>query len=557
MINENTEYDDNLQFILRTLQKEEHDLYKEFAENVKEEKLLFSDLSNLLPTLRTNPEMILRNWEYSLKTCMESPKSLVMHEFIKSSRWYQDLPIKFTEECLKIIEEKRDAQALIVLALLLEGSAFEQVIPPFIPSSATIDIDPEDAKINYQMVHSASSAFNLVNPAVSLDCLLKFCVGDYIHSIINCLVNISRRTSVAKVIPFALKLMDRPVSIKKHGIRLFFFSTIFDAFKSNPNKGTWEMLKECMDGVKPGDREIYVIMLKFKDFVPNEYVADYVEKLFSVYRELSNIEAENFLFDWDYITNLLEMPNNISALFSEEQHKKIIDNYVLDLPLSMRALYRGNYYLINSYIVPARNKLEERLNHFRDIFTEIMKDINVPQPNCPTFYPANFFIHNLACNIFYYSPCDSWQERLVGILLESFSSLLKPHDDPEAFLYLTLFTLTKGEFSPQSLTCIINETLPEWIAIFSIEFISVIAEHLYNFLKAVYFNCHGPSLFYCLDVVEALLAFNADEASIFAANFLRLNAGLPNEEFSKMVNVLKNHRHPTVTSIAHVLMHRY
>ncbi|CAD6222007.1 GSCOCG00005275001-RA-CDS [Cotesia congregata] len=419
IINENDPYDCHLlSSIITILQEEEHDLFEELAANIKEE-LLLSDLSNLLPTLKTNPEMIMRNWKYSLKTCIGYTYTPKIHEFIKSSRWYQDLPIKFAEECLKIIEETKDAQALIVLALLLEGPAFEQVITPFIPSSATIDVDPEDAKIDYQMVCSASMAFNRVNPAVSLDCILKFCVGDYIHSIINCLVNVSRRTSVAKVVPFALTLIDRPVSIKKHGIRLFcmaadvkqlrrtlselwrsethqtirtlVFSNVFGVFKSNPNKETWEMLKECLDDLKPDDEDIFDSLLEFK-YLPNEYVADYVEKLFIVFRKLCNVEKDPKKIDWNYIMQLLDVPNDISALFSDEQHKKIIDSYVLDVSLPKNLLSSGHSYLINCYIVPARNELEERerLNHFRDILTEIVKDINVPQSNCPTFYPANY-----------------------------------------------------------------------------------------------------------------------------------------------------------------------
>ncbi|KAH0534638.1 hypothetical protein KQX54_006105 [Cotesia glomerata] len=584
MINKNTEYDHDLLFILRTFQKKEHDLYKELAANVKEEEFLCSNLLYMLRTLRTNPEIFMRNWKYSLEACIRSTNRLIIHEFIKSSRWYQDLPIKFAEECLKIIEETKDAQALIILALLLEGPAFEQVVTPFIPSSATIDVDPEDAKTDYQMVYSASLAFNRVNPAVSLDCTLKFCVGDYIHNIINCLVNVSRRTSVAKVIPFALTLMDRPVSIKKHGIRLFcmaadvkqlrrtlidmwrsethqtirtlVFTNIFNAFKSNPNNETWEMLKECLDDLKPDDKDTFASLLEFK-YVPNEYVADYVEKLFTVFRKLFNVEDDPKKTDKNYIMELLKVPNDVSALFSDEQHKKIIDSYVLDLSLPKNLLSSGHSYLINRYIVPARNKLEKRLNHFRDIFTEIVKNINVPQSNCPTFYPANFFVHNLACDIIYNLPCDSLQERLVSILLELFNSLLKPHHDPETFLRLTLLTLIRGEISPQEIAGKIAEILPSWITTFSAEYISEIAAYLYVVLNTFIHADHDFTLRWnSLDVIEALVAFNVEEVVIIAAYLLLLNGQTDDEKFYRTVNVLKNHQHPTVSSIAYTLMHR-
>ncbi|CAD6222006.1 GSCOCG00005274001-RA-CDS [Cotesia congregata] len=580
IIIENTEYDHDLIFILRILQEEEQDLYKELAANIKEEE----NLSCMLQTLRTNPEIIMRNWKYCLKSCLRSTHDLIIYEFIKLSRWYQDLPIKFAEECLKIIEETKDAQALIVLALLLEGPAFEQVITPFIPSSATIDVDPEDAKTDYQMVCSSSMAFNLVNPAVSLDCTLKFCVGDYIHNIINCLVNVSRRTSVAKVVPFALTLMDRPVSIKKHGIRLFcmvadikqlrrslidmwrsethqtirtlVFTNIFNAFKSNSNNETWEMLKECLDDLKPDDKDIFPSLLEF-EYVPNEYVADYVEKLFIVFRKLCNVEDDPKKTDKNYIMELLDIPNNISALLSDEQHKKIIDSYVLDLSLPKNLLSSGHSYLINRYIVPARNKLEERLNHFRDIFTKIVKNINVPQSNHPTFYPANYFVHNLACDTIYILPRDSLQERLVSILLEFFHSLLKPHHDPEAFLRLTLLTLIRGEISPQEIAGKITKILPSWITTFSAEYISEIAVHLYVVLNTFRHANHDFTLRWNnLDVIEALVAFNIEEATIIAAYLLLLNGRSDDEKFYKIINVLKNHQHPTISSIAYTLMFR-
>ncbi|XP_074115465.1 uncharacterized protein LOC141538074 [Cotesia typhae] len=584
-LNEYPENDNRVQSMLRTLQEEEPDVFEELAAKIKEEEYLFSDLSILLRTLRTNPEIFVRNCKYSLVMCTRLTNHLIIHEFIKSCRWYQDLPIKLAEECLKMIEKTKNAKALIILALLLEGSAFEQVITPFIPSSATIDVDPEDAKTGYQIVCSTSLAFNRVNPAVSLDCILKFCIGDYVHNIIKCLVNVSRRTSVAKVIPFALTLMDRPVSIKKHGIRLFcmaadvkqlcktliemwrsethqtirtlVFSNIFDAFKSNPNNETWEMLKECLDDLKPDDKDVFASLLEF-EYVPNEYVADYVEKLFIVFRKLCNVENVPKKTDRNYIFELLHVSNKISALFSEEQHKKIIDSYVLDLSLPKNILSSGHSYLINCYIVPARNKLEERLNHFRDIFTKIMENINVPQSNYPIFYPANYFVHNLAYDIIYNLPRDSLQERLASILLELFNSRLKPHHDPEAFLYLTLLTLIKGEISAEEIAGIITEVLPKWLTIFSAEYMYEIATYVFVFLNDFKHSKHDFTLRWNnLDIIEALVALNVEEVVILASYLLLLNGQSNDKKFYQTINILKKHQHPTVSSIGYTLMHRH
>ncbi|XP_057336603.1 uncharacterized protein LOC130675125 [Microplitis mediator] len=332
-LNDKDETGWEVKFIKKILKEKESEIYDSLV--AEDEQEIDLESPKILQILKNNPEKIMKKWELYLAKCMDNIRRLRTQRFIKLCRWYQDLPIKFADKSLNEVTEKKRDGGLIVSGLLFEGSAFAQVAEAFVPTSTTIDADEDDAAAGYQMSSTTPFAFNVVNPPVSLELILKFCVGDYIHTAVKCLNNVSRRTALPKVISFATTLMDRPVSMKKHGIRLFctvadvkqlrgilmdlwrsethqtiralVFKNVFKVFESIPNDETWGMICECIDGLKPDDKDTFESLMKF-DSIPNEYIAVYVHKLFSLFRSLG--DEENGLQPdvvWSHIEKLLKI----------------------------------------------------------------------------------------------------------------------------------------------------------------------------------------------------------------------------------------------------------
>ncbi|CAD6217787.1 GSCOCG00011393001-RA-CDS, partial [Cotesia congregata] len=451
-----------------------------------------------LKVLKNNPERFSQNWELYLKYMYFYYKEKSVHRFVISARWYQDLPIKIAEKCLDDLKNKNDL-ALIILALLFEGPVLEKLITPFLPTSDVINFKQKEAKENYSLEKTTVRAFNIVKPPVSLDFIAEYCKGDHIHMITHCLFNVARRTSAAGVISFARKLTNRPISVKKHGIRLFFlvssvqeireflinfwrtkthmtirtlvFKFARKVFEENPNDETWRLVKECVDSLKSKDKDILKQVPEL-EAIPNECISEYVKLLIKVYHRIGGEGMDV----WSYIKKLLEQVNgHVTTLSAEEIHEEIIDNFVLDV--------------------------------------------------------------------------------LINVLLNIFNTVLKPQQDPESFLRLTFSSFLQDPISPQELASKVSLILPKLIEIFSITLMSMIASCLSDQLISLIFSC-SPQ--YQLDLVQSLIDFNNNETTIFAAEFLYLmSPRFEIKRFLEIITALQQHPHPAVMAIAHVILHMH
>jgi len=77
-----------------------------------------------------------------------------VQHFIRTIRWYKDLPVKFAECCMDFVYEKRKNRisSMGILANLLYGDAVTKLIDPFIPTETKIDTSHPNAKNNYKIV---------------------------------------------------------------------------------------------------------------------------------------------------------------------------------------------------------------------------------------------------------------------------------------------------------------------------------------------------------------------------------------------------------------------
>ncbi|XP_057336602.1 uncharacterized protein LOC130675124 [Microplitis mediator] len=501
--------------------------------------------------LKTDPQYFEYNWEPFLHVCLAgifvhggTNKSLsefnpLARRFLRLSRWCQDLPRMIARKLLGNLRRCRSGPDLVALAILLGGPAIERFVvtlkvTDFIRAPLGNHATPVRKKTNW-IARALSSA----NPPVPLNSILKFCVNDCVESGINCLINVSRRTRVNKVILFANKLINQPEDRRKLRIRLLcmvedaenlhinltdlwthetdqkirklLFRNVLKLFKAFPEDKNWELINKCIDGLRPDDKYTFGSLMKF-DYIPNEFIVEYVRKLFSLFRRLDNGRNDSQQdVVWFYITKLLNIDKNILVLFSDELHNEIIDKYVLDLSLPKNVQSAGHNYLIN-YIVTAREKLEDRLNRFKNIFVKIVKrKWNVPYPTEPSFYPANNFVHGLINNIIYSLHNNRMKCKLADTVTRAVVDLnVKPHQDPKFFLLFT-FTCIVNKVPPEKLATAINRLLPTYARFFGKNYIEIIAKYLHEFID----SCIGDRR-YQIEVVDSLRGLGNDDARSLA-----------------------------------------
>ncbi|XP_057336599.1 uncharacterized protein LOC130675122 [Microplitis mediator] len=550
----------NLKVVVRNLDQDLYDylVSKSVRKCEKLPQVIISDLKSkhTWRMLKTDPQCFDYYWRIILKECVQkihkicgkckscSETDPLARRFVRMSRWCQDLPINFVEQLLKNVKRHEKGRDLITLALLLEGPELERIITTSITAAIRRIPDGNYAQIGLELTCSVPRALSVANPPVSLDFMVNYCVGNCKHASIEYIVPVSRRTACSKVTSFAMDLLRsrpiaKPVSIRKLGIRLLcmvenaehlhitlanlwthetdqkirklLFRNVLKLFEAFPNDKNWELIKKCIDGLRPDDKYTFGSLMKF-DYIPNEFIAEYVRKLFSLFRRLGD-ERNDSQRDvvWFYITKLLNIDKNILVLFSDELHNEIIDKYVLDLSLPKKVQSAGHSYLIN-YIVTARDKLEDRMNRFRNIFVKIVKgNLDVPHPTEPSFYPANYFVHELINNIIYYLPNNRLKRELANTATRAaVDSGLKTHQDPTFFLLYT-FTSIVYKASPEELATAINGLLPKYAKAFGKNYIEIIANYLREFIDF----CIGDRQ-YQTEVVDSLQDLGNDDARSLA-----------------------------------------
>ncbi|KAK0080240.1 hypothetical protein PV326_008276 [Microctonus aethiopoides] len=371
---------------------------------VKEKTEIEVDLSSVekFNKWMKNPDKIKIHWEKFLSECESITYHKYARRFIKKCRWYQDLPIKFAEKCFKDLTENKDTQALIVLALLYDGPAFERIINPYLPTSSVIDVASESAEKNYSIMKSIPRALSFVNPPVSLDVTLKYCRKNIIHMAGNWIQLLALQTPVDKLIPITIKLMDQPVSISKHFIRIFIkianinelhsvlmnlprtekhltirtlvFNKIFDLFVTNPSHITWLLLNEYIDRLTADDKEKLSTICHLHR-IPNEYIWDIPDPLDP------NVYPANYMVDtsmigilWYIRDNKIRKQfidvtlNSFRSVLSPLQAPLFYSYYIF------ASLYRGDEMSRDEYVIQIGNIILSLINTFSGGFvTELIK----------------------------------------------------------------------------------------------------------------------------------------------------------------------------------------
>ncbi|KAK0075041.1 hypothetical protein PV325_007472, partial [Microctonus aethiopoides] len=564
--------DDDKVFTLReNLRKHNQNLYYDW---VKEKNQIININSEKeFNEWIKNPEKMKIHWEKFSTECKKLIHRKYIRRFIKKCRWYQNLPIKFAEKCFQDLTENRNTQALIVLALLYEGPAFERIINPFLPTSSSIDVESELSKKNYSIMQSIPRALSFVNPPVSLEVTLKFCQRNIIHMAGNWIKVLALQTPVDKLIPFTIKLMDQPVLISKHFIKIFLTTAnknelhsvlmnlwkseihftirtlvldkIFDLFVTYPSHKTWLLLNECLDGLTAGDNERLSTICCLEK-IPNEYIADYVKKLFTILIKLQRLNDKfNYHIMWLHIS-LLKLESNITVIFPEEFHQEILKIHFTELHVSPDVLDAVQHYLINAYISPSMEKLESRLSFYSELLIDILKNQwDIPDPLDPNVFPANYFIDTKMIDILWLIEDDNIRKQFIDVTLNSFRSVLSPLQAPSFYSFYSFASLYRGnEMSRDEYAKEIGKIIPSLIDTFSIVFISKLGKLLSRCLELLWKDIDSREEV-TIDVIEGLLKLNIEHAITLAGAIPMFDSiKTNNKRFTNILQTLRNQKNP-------------
>lgn len=556
----------------------ETDLYERFSST--KEKIVDVQTGAALKLLRNNPEDILTHWKEYLKACQNHWYRRHTKHFVRATRWYKDIPIRFAEQCLQDLTQKKEVNSMIILSMLLHGETFAKLIEPLIPTDKTINIHEKEAKSNYTQMRDIIYGMKIANPPVPLTLIGKLCQGDYLSVALAALTNVCRRTNVMDVVVFARMLANQRVSVRKHGIRLMrmvaardqLYSFLDDQWKSEQNHSlreilfdmvtqlfrndtvpaTWSLLIQVISTMTEKDELSFTRVPSLVNVVPNEYVVEF-EML--VFKMIDKLEAEGVV-PWRIVIHVRSLLSTIDAaiynLLPENFIKELIRRYLFHQELTVSS--SACEFVITGLLLPGKDKFDERMRFFSDVFTEAIKNgWNKPHPKKSRFYPVNNAVHRFHDRVVHailLSETDvEIKLRLIDGILSMFLSLLSPQMDAMSYLLLVYSKEVACSKTPIEFGTRIGQKLPELVEIFSSLFIFYMADVMNYILDFKVFKDYSMND-KLLGVIEGLMEIESIEATLMGVKLIRLI--MPNDNMDRyevLMMKFSKHDHPVIKSI--------
>lgn len=566
-----------VQSIVKNIKTNEPELYIEWVPTAADEALGFENRQALV-RLRDDPQNILDHWEAYLKNVKDSTSLAYALRFVKVSRWHQSIPIKFAERCLKDVVEKTSdcSDSLLVLGMLMEGSALARVIEPLVPNDSTIKIEGTEPIEDYRLMCAIPRAMRTTSSPVPLNLVLSFCDGEYLSLALVTLTNVCRRTCVEEIKQFTKTLVDRRVSVRKHGIRLFclvasiddikifltdlwitethrsirevIFSKIYDLFVNEATPDTWTIMKECIDDLKIDDDDS-VSQLVNMHKIPDHYFASYIKELLDM---LEKLGAGGFSATCkvEHIARVISSIDETTInLLPEDFRRQLLRRYFCNPSVEKDINVSGIRYAINCYLRPDKPGLESRLSFFSTLYEDILKSQwDVPHPKYSTVYPINYFSH-----YFIDTLVSAWSNSINKItvleaILASFLAVLKPEQDFVSYVLLTLSIAFKDASTEKDCAIRLGETLPRIVEALSPELVVEIASIVERLIKSRIDSDYPTDGMY--RVIEALCDVNTVHSCMLAAKLLFCDATHAlDDRHNKIVDFLRRVKNPAVVSL--------
>lgn len=574
---------DNLK---RILSKHEQDLY---------ESLVVEEIANVskgeaLKVLKRNPEKILAHWKEYLDECQDISYTVHTIRFLKASRWYNEIPIKFVEQSLQDLEKKK--KVCKILVNLLDGDTFSRIIEPFIPTYKSIDIQNDEAKTNYELVEHIIHCMIFANPPVSLTLLTKLFEGDYLSVALAALINVCRRTNAMDTISFARTLASQRVSVRKHGIRLMhmlaprdqlinflqaqweieenhsirevLFSKSMELFSDDPESITWSHLASLISMLTPKDEHLFSNVLPLIKLTPNEYVADFMKLALYTIDKFAEADVIGKGKIAHYIESFLScIDAGICNLVSEEFFELLVRRFFFhqDSGISNCAI---KYIVGNMLRLPA-DKFDSLMKIMCNVLKEVVKSgWDVAHPENPCFYPMNEIVCRFIDDVVHYSYSfqpSAIKYQLIDGILSTFLVVLTPQTDTMSYLMLVFAREQISSKTPKEFGMNLGQRIIELIEMFSILFIFYMTDILCNMLSEVNlfqeYNNNYDTIDIKLEVIEGLIEIGSMEAGIVAAKLSgTITLDECSERYNNLMIKLSKYNDPVIKGIVCSIINR-
>ncbi|KAL0118054.1 hypothetical protein PUN28_009023 [Cardiocondyla obscurior] len=530
------------------LQKNEPELYRTYFPKS------IADVTSAaaLSLLKRDWQSVLDNWEKYLENCIKNYHLKHVQSFVKATRWYKDLPVKFADCCKNYLHEEdtdKISPSIIILAILLHGDVVTKLIDPFIPTEKTIDTNHPKAKDNYEIIENLPLGMRLSNPPISIDLVIRLCEGDYLSIALMALMNIGRRISSPKVISAAQKLMNMRVSTRKHGIKLMYlatsvheltdflrktwatethhsvrqvlFKTSQNFFLTNSSPETWSLYCEMMSTLNPKDEDVLTEMKLFSE-IPKRYIAKYLQLWLKTIDDFLKMEIEIQKinkYTADYLRTLTEPVFN---LLPEEFAADILRRFLFHINTDVSDAARC--FAVSYILSQDKDKYAARIKIFADVFyNAVTTNWNVAHPTKSHFTPVNKAVH-LFMDDFVINYVEKFcfkksNPEIIDNMQTIFLSVLAPSQDAKSYLLLVYAkklqecTITETSFGLK-----LGQQLKNITDIFSSLLIPFMADVLNYFLSSVYKNSNLDEI--KLDVIEGLIKANNTDSCFMAVIML-------------------------------------
>lgn len=531
----------NLQNMFMTY---EMDLYKRFWPRT--EKIVEIEISEALKLLKRNPQDILDHWKKYLKVCKDNWNKGHTKLFIKAIRWYKEIPIKFAEQCLQDLTEKKEEVCLDILSILVSGETFSKIIEPLIPKNKTLDMYQTDTETSYNLIQHLIYGMKFANPPVPLTVLNRLCQGDYLPPALSALTNVCRRTNVMDVVSFAKMLSSQRTAVRKHGIRLmrivasrdqllnFFhaqwkteenhsireimYIIIVKLFQKEPGSSMRALCSRIMSTLALQDEKCCYLVLSTISSVPDQYVVDFIQQTLNMIDRLEKLGLyKNKVAEYTSIM-LSQIDETICNLLPENFIKDLIQRYLFHQDLALSKSF--NEFVVTVLLLPAESEFDNRLKIFSDIFREIiMRGWRTPNSKNPSLVPKNSAFRRFIEVITYTVSYSNKKLRLIDEILSVFQTSLHPLLDPTSYLLLTFSRLQVNSRTPMEFGFNVSQRLNSLTKTFSPYFIFFMTDVLRNMPLSNAFK-HYDEIDIYYGIIEGLLELNNVTASLMAAQLL-------------------------------------
>ncbi|XP_049699263.2 uncharacterized protein LOC135116646 [Helicoverpa armigera] len=268
---------------------------------------------------------------------------------------------------------------------------------------------PHDFKINWgktdpteiRIQKNIANYLYYTRPLIPLDTVLCYAKGDYLQYAVPSLNSISHSMSAMESSEYVSKLLDAPVSLQKHGIKLAFlklktddlkslFSNIWDRTKNSSIqavlfKTTFD--KMCSVNNPTDETKLWELLRMFIDKLiksdENGISQDIFKKLANVSEVPESVRAEYYMTSYEYLTSLPASSNCESYVkqlteYAPDIMERLEGDFVVEKLLSsaednfFSISYSESIELFACYVLCGKSQ-EGQLKRFQTFIYPLMK----------------------------------------------------------------------------------------------------------------------------------------------------------------------------------------